>query len=65
VRDLIQRYTETELKESYFDRLIVQWQHENGPLDGLYSDPRGHLHEPHTSARHSRGGRLRRAEMAL
>lgn len=50
VRDLIQRHTTRDLDYDYFSQtLIVAYQREHGPLSGLYYDPRGVLHEPHTS----------------
>lgn len=50
IRPRVQRFTPAELKMSYFSRLVVDYQRERGPLPGLYYDPRGTLHEPHTGA---------------
>lgn len=37
-----------ELEYSYFSQtLLTQYQEENGPIAGLYYDPRGVLYEPH------------------
>jgi DNA topoisomerase VI subunit B len=49
VREMIQQYTSKELKWDYFSQtLLTDWKEEHGPLEGLYNDPRGYLHEPHT-----------------
>lgn len=38
-----------ELKYEYFSQsLLTEYQQRRGPLEGLWRDPRGHLHEPHT-----------------
>ncbi len=38
-----------ELKYDYFSQtLLVEYQEWHGPIDGLWRDPRGSLHEPHT-----------------
>lgn len=37
------------LNYNYFSQtLLTEYQRINGPIDGLYYDPRGRLHEPHT-----------------
>jgi hypothetical protein len=49
VRPLIQKYTHKELNYNYFSQdLLVEYQQINGPIKGLYYDPRGVLYEPHT-----------------
>jgi hypothetical protein len=48
VRKLIQQYTKKELTQNYFAQMLVEYQREHGPLQGLYYDPRGVLYEPHT-----------------
>lgn len=48
VRPRIQPLTDKELTQDYFSTLLVAYQREHGPLDGLYYEPRGELHEPHT-----------------
>jgi hypothetical protein len=38
-----------ELGYRYFSQtLLTEYQEETGPIDGLWRDPRGNLHEPHT-----------------
>ncbi len=38
-----------ELKYNYFSQtLLTEYQEANGPIEGLWRDPRGNLHEPHT-----------------
>jgi len=38
-----------DLKYGYFSQtLVVDYQREHGPISGMYRDPRGTLHEPHT-----------------
>ena len=38
-----------ELKYGYFSQgLLTEYQELFGPIPGLWTDPRGHLHEPHT-----------------
>lgn len=33
----------------YFSQtLLTEYQEHHGPIDGLWRDPRGHFHEPHT-----------------
>jgi hypothetical protein len=49
-RARIQRYTDAELTDPYFSQdILVAYQQEHGVIEGLYREPRGHLHEPHTS----------------
>lgn len=48
VRKLIQPITEAELVYKYFDKILLDYQQEHGPIPGLYRDPRGELTEPHT-----------------
>jgi len=37
------------LEYRYFSQgLLTEYQEENGPIAGLWTDARGHLHEPHT-----------------
>jgi hypothetical protein len=37
------------LEYSYFSQqLLTEYQEENGLIAGMWTDPRGHLHEPHT-----------------
>jgi hypothetical protein len=39
----------TELKYGYFSQtLLTEYQERRGAIEGLWRDPRGHLHEPHT-----------------
>jgi hypothetical protein len=34
---------------SYFSQgLLTEYQEEHGVITGMWTDPRGHLHEPHT-----------------
>lgn len=50
VRLLIQAYTEKKLDSDYFSQdLLVQYRKLHGVIPGLYYDPRGVLHEPHTA----------------
>ena len=38
----------TKLKAPYVEqKLIPDWERENGPIQGLYREPRGTLHHPH------------------
>jgi DNA topoisomerase VI subunit A len=38
-----------ELNYGYFSQtLLTEYQELNGPIEGLWRDPRGNLHEPHT-----------------
>jgi hypothetical protein len=40
-----------QLNYSYFSQgLLTEYQEQNGLIPGLWRDPRGHLHEPHTRA---------------
>ena len=50
VRPLVlQITTEKELKYDYFGQtLLMQYEEEYGRIAGLYRDPRGTFHEPHT-----------------
>src|SRR5829696_8035008 len=37
-----------ELNYTYFSQqLLTEYQEARGPIDGLWRDPRGHLHQPH------------------
>lgn len=48
VRPLIQDYTAADLDYGYFSQtLLTRYQAEREPIDALYYDPRGELHEPH------------------
>jgi GNAT superfamily N-acetyltransferase len=41
--------TGKELNYGYFSQmLLTEYQELNGPIEGLWRDPRGNLHEPHT-----------------
>jgi GNAT superfamily N-acetyltransferase len=41
--------TGKELNYGYFSQMILtEYQEQNGPIEGLWRDPRGNLHEPHT-----------------
>jgi DNA topoisomerase VI subunit B len=49
VRPLIQPYTDKELGYEYFSQTLVpDYEREHGDLKGMYREPRGHLHEPHS-----------------
>jgi hypothetical protein len=48
VRDSIQSQTQEELKQKYFDQIVKLWEKANGPVPGMYRDPRGYFIEPHT-----------------
>src|SRR5207248_3334358 len=49
IRSLIQAYTDKELDQNYFgQKLLIEYQQWNGPIEGLYYEPRGFLYEPHT-----------------
>ncbi|MBA3471771.1 MAG: hypothetical protein H0W57_06055 [Rubrobacteraceae bacterium] len=55
VRDMIRLHTTNEFSQDngyqYFQSTILQdYQREHGKLEGLYYDPRGRLHEPHSGA---------------
>jgi len=47
VRRRVQAYG-VELAQEYFRSILTEYQQEHGPLQGLYYDARGELHEPHT-----------------
>jgi hypothetical protein len=39
-----------QLDYRYFSQaLLTEYQERRGPIEGLWRDPRGHLHEPHTA----------------
>lgn len=49
VRPLIQAHTTRELDYNYFAQtLLTEYQQRHGPIEVLYYEPRGELHEPHT-----------------
>jgi hypothetical protein len=49
VRPRVQEHTDAELNYGYFSQtLLTDYQMEYDPIDGLYYEPRGELHEPHT-----------------
>jgi hypothetical protein len=50
VRPLVANITsEKDLQYNYFSQtLIIQYEEDYGPIEGLYRDPRGVLYEPHT-----------------
>lgn len=50
-RELVQAYTNQPLSQSYFDRVVDEWEIENGLIEGRLRDPRGFLLEPHTGNR--------------
>src|SRR3712207_4378285 len=38
-----------ELQYGYFaDQLLTEYQELRGPISGMWRDPRGYMHEPHT-----------------
>ena len=47
-RQLIQRFTDRELKQKYFDKVIDEYEKTNGLINGRLRGPRGYLLEPHT-----------------
>lgn len=50
VRPRIQKYTDEKLDYDYFSQtLLPRWQDKHGALPGLYYEPRGTLHHPHTA----------------
>ena len=51
VRHLIQEHTDEELKQSYFDRVVDDWELEKGLIEGRERSPRGYAVEPHTAKR--------------
>jgi Topoisomerase 6 subunit A/Spo11, Toprim domain len=61
VRPLYQHhigYEWKELKYSYFSQtLLTQYQEEHGEISGLWRDPRGNFHEPHSGKSISLGTR--------
>jgi hypothetical protein len=61
VRPLYQHhigYERKELKYPYFSQtLLTQYQEEHGEISGLWRDPRGNLHEPHSGKSISLGTR--------
>ena len=62
-RQLIQQFTEKELVQKYFDRIVDEYEKANGLIEGRLRDPRGYLLEPHTGqedpAGHEGRGRIR------
>ncbi len=41
--------SDKELKYQYFSQtLLTEYQEANGLIEGMWTDPRGHMHEPHT-----------------
>lgn len=49
IRELIQKHTSKELRQSTFDHIMKkQWEPEHGIIEEVYRDPRGYLVEPHT-----------------
>ncbi len=49
IRPLIAGEVNKELQYSYFTPpLVTEYEEENGPIPGLYYDPRGNMMEPHT-----------------
>lgn len=58
VRPRLQQHTDRDLAYNYFAyNLLPAYQREQATLPGLYYDPRGELHEPHTRARLQLGTR--------
>jgi hypothetical protein len=50
-RELIQQYTNVNLKQNYFDRIVDEWEVKHGLIEGRERDPRGFAQEPHTRKR--------------
>jgi hypothetical protein len=48
VRKLIQKHTSEVLTQSYFDKVVAEWEQHHGVIGGKYRDPRGYFVEPHT-----------------
>jgi hypothetical protein len=58
VRPRLQQHTDRDLAYNYFAyNLLPAYQREQATLPGLYYDPRGELHEPHTGMRLQLGTR--------
>jgi hypothetical protein len=58
VRPRLQQHTDRDLAYNYFAyNLLPAYQREQATLPGLYYDPRGELHEPHTRMRLQLGTR--------
>ncbi len=51
VRMMIQEHTDAELKQSYFDDVVDEWEVEHGLIEGRERSPRGYAVEPHTGKR--------------
>jgi hypothetical protein len=47
-REFIERELNKELKYDHFGKVIAEYEREQGPIPGLYRDPRGVLYHPHT-----------------
>ena len=47
-RRLIQVYTQAELTQKYFEKVVDVWKKAHGLIAGRRRDPRGYLAEPHT-----------------
>ena len=50
VRPLVQEITPQTLTYANFTAILTDYENESGDIPGLARDPRGALHEPHTSA---------------
>lgn len=50
-RELVQQHTDAALTQSYFDKIVDEWEIAHGLIDGRLRDPRGFLQEPHTGRR--------------
>jgi len=50
-RELVQKLTDHPLTQSYFDKVVDQWEIDNGLIPGRLRDPKGFFQEPHTKRR--------------
>lgn len=50
-RELVQNYTDQPLTQSYFDKVVDNWEKDHELIPGRLRDPRGFLQEPHTRVR--------------
>ena len=48
IRPIVKEATDQELTTKNFNKILTDYENENGEIDGMYRDPRGSISHPHT-----------------
>ena len=48
MRPIVKEATDQELTTKNFNKILTDYENENGEIDGMYRDPRGSISHPHS-----------------